>query len=300
MPEEVKKDEVKKEEPKKKNALEKLKEKAGDSEEHLAILSTFVRLGILVWSGGILTLNYVTIPGFPQGKIDPTFIASVFTGVLATFGVQTAKSKNGNGGSAPSGGVSKSDLEKLINAALKLRLLKRLGLSKHHSKSAETHQHLKDHQNQTTPTKCNVMNIKWATLTVGALFGFAHIGILGHILTKPQYPEIKFPDGDYSSFTVKSGKDGYQIEYKANDPAILESSKSLSHDKDKRGLFGPTTEIRREYRSDQYTMDGQRNIGGATTQTLRERTLQKAKSVFGRTLAHEVKVRWQELVLLLV
>ena len=116
MPEEVKKDEVKKEEPKKKNALEKLKEKAGDSEEHLAILSTFVRLGILVWSGGILTLNYVTIPGFPQGKIDPTFIASVFTGVLATFGVQTAKSKNGNG-SAPSGGVSKSDLEKLINAA---------------------------------------------------------------------------------------------------------------------------------------------------------------------------------------
>ena len=117
MPEEVKKDEVKKEEPKKKSALEKLKEKAGDSEEHLAILSTFVRLGILVWSGGILTLNYVTIPGFPQGKIDPTFIASVFTGVLATFGVQTAKSKNGNGGSAASGGVSKSDLEKLINAA---------------------------------------------------------------------------------------------------------------------------------------------------------------------------------------
>ena len=116
MPEEVKKDEVKKEEPKKKSALEKLKEKAGDSEEHLAILSTFVRLGILIWSGGILTLNYVTIPGFPQGKIDPTFIASVFTGVLATFGVQTAKSKNGNG-SAPAGGVSKSDLEKLINAA---------------------------------------------------------------------------------------------------------------------------------------------------------------------------------------
>ena len=110
------------------------------------------------------------------------------------------------------------------------------------------------------------MNIKWATLTVGALFGFAHIGILGHILTKPQYPEIKFPDGDYSSFTVKSGKDGYQIEYKANDPAILESNRTLSHDRDKRGLFGPTTDMRRELRSDQYTMDGTRNIGGAITQ----------------------------------
>ena len=119
MPEEVKKEEVKEvKEEKKKGPIGKLKEKVEDSEEHLAILSTFVRLGILVWSGGILTLNYVTIPNFPQGKIDPTFIASVFTGVLATFGVQTAKSKNGNGnGSAPSGGVSKSDLEKLINAA---------------------------------------------------------------------------------------------------------------------------------------------------------------------------------------
>ena len=116
MPEEVKKEEVKEE--KKKGPIGKLKEKVEDSEEHLAILSTFVRLGILVWSGGILTLNYVTIPNFPQGKIDPTFIASVFTGVLAAFGVQTAKNKNGNGnGSAPAGGVSKSDLEKLINAA---------------------------------------------------------------------------------------------------------------------------------------------------------------------------------------
>ena len=124
MPEEVKKDEVKKEEPKKKSALEKLKEKAGDSEEHLAILSTFVRLGILVWSGGILTLNYVTIPGLPQQKIDPTFIASVFTGVLATFGVQTAKKSgdgtmkmNGNGAAAAGGGITKADLEKLIAAA---------------------------------------------------------------------------------------------------------------------------------------------------------------------------------------
>tara|TARA_B100000035_G_scaffold32039_1_gene24373 strand:+ start:234 stop:683 length:450 start_codon:yes stop_codon:yes gene_type:complete len=117
MPEEVK-TEVKKEEPKKKGPLGKLKEKAEDSEEQLAIVSTFVRLGILIWSGGILTLNYVTIPGFPQGKIDPTFIASVFTGVLATFGVQTAKNKNGgtNGGGA-SGGISKSDMEKLIEKA---------------------------------------------------------------------------------------------------------------------------------------------------------------------------------------
>ena len=104
------------------------------------------------------------------------------------------------------------------------------------------------------------MNIKWATLTVGALFGFAHIGILGHILNRPQYPIINFPDGDYSSFKVQSGKNGYSFEYKANDPTVLESTKSLLVDKDKRGLFGPTTSMRRELRSDQYTMDGTRNI----------------------------------------
>lgn len=61
--------------------------------DQFAVFSTFVRLGILVWSGCLLTLNYVTIPNFPQQKIDPTFIASVFTGTLATFGVERAKSK---------------------------------------------------------------------------------------------------------------------------------------------------------------------------------------------------------------
>ena len=117
-----KKEEVKQEKPK--GPLGKLKEKVEDSEEHLAILSTFVRLGILVWSGGILTLNYVTIPNLPQQKIDPTFIASVFTGVLATFGVQTAKKSgdgtmkmNGANGSVAAGGITKADLERLIAAA---------------------------------------------------------------------------------------------------------------------------------------------------------------------------------------
>ncbi len=119
-------EEVKKEEPKKKGPLGRLKDKVEDADEQLAVLSTLVRLGILVWSGGILTLNYVTIPGLPQQKIDPTFIASVFTGVLATFGVQTAKKSgdgtmkmNGNGAVAAggAGGITKADLEKLIAAA---------------------------------------------------------------------------------------------------------------------------------------------------------------------------------------
>ena len=81
---------------KKPNIFKRLKDSMDDKEEQLNILSTFVRLGILIWAGGILTLNYVTIPKLPQDKIDPTFIASVFTGTLATFGVQAGQKKNGN------------------------------------------------------------------------------------------------------------------------------------------------------------------------------------------------------------
>ena len=111
MTEEAKKTQ---EEAKKKGLLNKIKESVDDKEEQLAILSTFVRLGILIWSGGILTLAYIKLPpalGIPEQKLDPTFIASVFTGVLATFGVQAGKKAGANGG------ISKADLQKLIDAA---------------------------------------------------------------------------------------------------------------------------------------------------------------------------------------
>ena len=112
-------EEVKKEEPKKKGLLGKIKEATDDKEEQLAILSTFVRLGILVWSGSILTLAYIKLPpalGIPEQKLDPTFIASVFTGVLASFGVQTAKKNGANGGGGGSS-ITKEQMEKLIEKA---------------------------------------------------------------------------------------------------------------------------------------------------------------------------------------
>ena len=91
------KDEVVDNEEKKKGVFGKVKDAIlPDPEEQAAIISTMVRITVLAWSGGILTLNYVAIPGVPQQKIDPTFIASVFTGVLASFGIQTA-SKKGDG-----------------------------------------------------------------------------------------------------------------------------------------------------------------------------------------------------------
>ena len=111
MTEEVK--EIKEEKEKKKGPLGKLKDAIlPDADEQAAIISTAVRITVLAWSGGILTLNYVSIPGIPQQKIDPTFIASVFTGVLASFGIQTASKKgdgtmkmNGNGNGANGNGV---------------------------------------------------------------------------------------------------------------------------------------------------------------------------------------------------
>ena len=129
MPEEVKEEVVEEvEEEKKKGVFGKVKDAIlPDADEQAAIISTFVRITVLAWSGGILTLNYVAIPGVPQQKIDPTFIASDFTGVLASFRIQTASKKgdgtmkmdkngnatNGNGG----GGISKKDLELLIEKA---------------------------------------------------------------------------------------------------------------------------------------------------------------------------------------
>ena len=106
---------------KKKGALGKIKDAIlPDQDEQAAIISTLVRIGVLVWSGGILTLNYVTIPGLAQQKIDPTFIASVFTGVLASFGIQTA-SKKGDGtmkmGDEQKEKVTKKDMEELIEKA---------------------------------------------------------------------------------------------------------------------------------------------------------------------------------------
>ena len=128
MAEEILDDKVEQvEEEKKKGALGKLKDAIlPDPEEQAASISTFVRITVLAWSGGILTLNYVAIPGVPQQKIDPTFIASVFTGVLASFGIQTASKKgdgtmkmNGNGGGANGGPppVTAKDIEAIIAKA---------------------------------------------------------------------------------------------------------------------------------------------------------------------------------------
>ena len=110
--------EAKKEDVKPKGPLGKLKEAIDDKEEQMLVLSTFVRLGILIWAGGILTLNYVQFPGLSkQDNIDPTFIASVFTGVLATSGVEAGQRKNKTSSGGGAANISKKDMEILIEKA---------------------------------------------------------------------------------------------------------------------------------------------------------------------------------------
>ena len=102
----------------KKGILGNIKGHIEDKEEQLAFLSTIVRLCVLVWSAGILTLAYVKLPAewkIPEQKLDPTFIASVFTGTLATFGVQAAGKKKG--GASAEQNISKKDMEFLIEKA---------------------------------------------------------------------------------------------------------------------------------------------------------------------------------------
>ena len=126
MSEELKEEVVEEVEEKKKGVFGKVKDAIlPDPEEQAAIISTMVRITVLAWSGGILTLNYVAIPGVPQQKIDPTFIASVFTGVLASFGIQTASKKgdgtmkmtNGNGSGNGTPPPSAKEIEQIVAKA---------------------------------------------------------------------------------------------------------------------------------------------------------------------------------------
>ena len=124
--------------------------------------------------------------------------------------------------------------------------------------------------NEQVPSKSPIKGI---ALVAGILIGVSHIGLLGYVLNKEnpesvqQPPTFNLPRGPYSSYKIRAGKEGYEIEYRANDPKILSSERGLDFDKSKKGFFGGEfSERRNEYRRDEYTMEGTRNMGGAVTQ----------------------------------
>ena len=111
--------------------------------------------------------------------------------------------------------------------------------------------------------------LKTIAIVAGSIFAVSHIGLLGYVLRPQQSvqepPTFNIPHGPYSSYKIKAGKDGYEIEYRANDPKVLESSKSLTLDKQNKGWFDGSDEKRTEFRRDQFTMEGTRNMGGVNT-----------------------------------
>jgi len=110
-------------------------------------------------------------------------------------------------------------------------------------------------------------SLKWAAISVGSIVAIAHVGLLGYVIRQQpervvEVPTINIPNGPHSSYKIEAGKNGYRIEYHADDPKILESERSLNLDKEQRGFFGGGREQRTEYRRDQYTREGTRNMGG--------------------------------------
>ena len=98
---------------------------------------------------------------------------------------------------------------------------------------------------------------KWIALGVGTLFGVAHIGILGHLMNKNNLPVINLPVGNYTSYEVHAGKDGYSIRYNANDPKVMKVTKDIDKKNGFLGIGGKTNIIQQE----EYTMDGARHLG---------------------------------------
>ena len=98
----------------KKGVFEKLKENITDKEEQLTFISVVVRLVVVAWSGFIVSLNYITLPGYSNEPKDITFPASLLTGALASFGLEGAK-KRGDGTFKPEDKpLNKKEVEELL------------------------------------------------------------------------------------------------------------------------------------------------------------------------------------------
>ena len=147
-----------------------------------------------------------------------------------------------------------------------------------------TPDHMKNQQIETPASTKSPF--KWVLLGVGGLVAIAHIGALGHLMKmtekyadRPQYPSINLPTGEYSSYDVKVGKEGYEIRYNANDPKVLVTEKNLDLESHKKGFFGGTQSVdKTESMRREYTMFNESNGGPDTEGKLTAEKLACIKS----------------------
>ena len=96
---------------------------------------------------------------------------------------------------------------------------------------------------------------KWIGLSLGGILGLSHIGLIGLVANRNQFPQLNLPISDYTSYTVEAGKDGYRINYRANDPKVMEVMKDVERPAGFLGLGKSKV-----YSSEEYTMDGSRHL----------------------------------------
>jgi hypothetical protein len=118
---------------------------------------------------------------------------------------------------------------------------------------------------------------KWAALGVGTLFGIAHLGVLGHLLNRQQLPIINLPVGDYTAYQVDAHKDGYRIQYRANDPRVMDKNKVLVKKNGFFGIGGDTKLVQQE----EYTMDGAQHLQGGEVGKLTAKKIECIKAEGG-------------------
>ena len=101
------------------------------------------------------------------------------------------------------------------------------------------------------------MNNKWIAISLGSLIGLSHIGMIGMISRQQKFPVVNLPVGPYTSYSVKADKNGYAINYRANDPKVMHVERDIKKKGGFLGLGNNTTTIRQ-----QYTMDGSVHLDG--------------------------------------
>ena len=127
------------------------------------------------------------------------------------------------------------------------------------------------------PVKPQRSPFKWAALTVGTVFGVAHLGILGHLLNKQHLPIINLPVGDYTAYQVDAHKDGYRIQYRSNAPQVMGKDKVVVKKNGFFGIGGDTKIVQQE----QYTMDGATHLQGGEVGKLTAQKIECIKAEGG-------------------
>ena len=105
--------------------------------------------------------------------------------------------------------------------------------------------------------------LKWAAVSVGAIVGIAHIGVLGHLIRlshEPRVPVLPFPQinpTDATSFKIKASSDGYEVEYVGDDPKVMTNQVETDKSNGVFGVGGRTNVVRKR----QFTRHGQGTVG---------------------------------------